>query len=195
RSIAQPDKPGCGSPAVVSVAEEALEQINRDRKQGYILGFNSLYDLESSTDQEKSRSVYKLIIDVLETKCHVTSRKPWKQCEVRSSFDIAVYGECVAYVFAEAPFELQQYSCTIRQVPIPDMLDQCPDCATPDRLDDPIVMDTTKLSLQRFNAESTLANFFSLQHVTRASSQWIEGPMYYVEFTIQETVCSKEKNT
>ncbi|KAG7268237.1 hypothetical protein CRUP_033886 [Coryphaenoides rupestris] len=51
------------------------------------------------------------------------------------------------------------------------MLDQCPDCATPDRLDDPIVMDTTKLSLQRFNAESTLANFFSLQHVTRASSQ------------------------
>lgn len=51
RSVAQPDKPGCGSPAVVRIAEEALEQINRDRTQGYILGFNSLFDLESSTDQ------------------------------------------------------------------------------------------------------------------------------------------------
>ncbi|CAL8307454.1 unnamed protein product [Lota lota] len=195
RSIAHPDKPDCQSPEVVSIAEKALEWVNRDRTQGYILSFNSLYDVQPSTDQEKGRSIYKLTIDVLETKCHVTSRKPWKQCDVRGFFDIAVYGECVVYVFDEAPFELQRYFCALRQVPIPDIMDQCPDCPTPDRLDDPIVMDTTKLSLQRFNAESTLSNYFSLQNITRASSKWIEGPVYNVEFTIHETECSRENNT
>ncbi|CAL8395600.1 unnamed protein product [Boreogadus saida] len=50
RSIAHPDKPGCQSPEGVSIAEEALEWVHRDRKQGYILSFNRLYDVKPSTD-------------------------------------------------------------------------------------------------------------------------------------------------
>lgn len=40
--------------------------------------------------QEKGGSLYKLTIDVMETKCHITSRKSWKQCEIRSLDEVPV---------------------------------------------------------------------------------------------------------
>lgn len=40
--------------------------------------------------QEKGGSLYKLTIDVMETKCHISSGKPWKQCEVRGIEDVPV---------------------------------------------------------------------------------------------------------
>ncbi|XP_029904677.1 fetuin-B-like [Myripristis murdjan] len=189
---ARPDKPGCESPEAVRVAEEALEQINQDRTHGYILSFNRLYDLSHTPEQEKGGLLYKFTIDVLETKCHVISRKPWKQCEVRGADDVPVYGECEVSVFAGAHIELQSYSCATRQVPATAVVESCPDCPTADNLDEPVVMETANLSLQRFNAESRLANYFTLENITKASSQWVVGPSYFVEFTIQETVCSKK---
>ncbi len=51
------------------------------------------------------------------------------------------------------------------------MLSVCPDCPTPDNLNDPIVKETANLSLQRFNQESRLTNYFTLENITRASSQ------------------------
>lgn len=40
--------------------------------------------------QGKDGSLYKLTIDVMETKCHITSGKPWKQCEVRNIGNVPV---------------------------------------------------------------------------------------------------------
>ncbi|KAM3876208.1 fetuin-B [Diretmus argenteus] len=187
---AQPEGPGCKSPEGVRVAEEALEQINQERTQGYILSLNRLYDL--SHIQEKGGLLYNLTIDVLATNCHVASRKPWKKCQVRSIGDIPVYGECEVSALVGAQVQLQSYSCRIRQVPATEVVDTCPDCPTSDKLDEPIVMETANLSLQRFNAESRLDNYFILENITKASSQWVVGPSYFVEFTIQETVCSKK---
>lgn len=45
------DPPGCMSPDAVRVAEEALEQINQDRKIGYIWSLNRLYDLPHTPEQ------------------------------------------------------------------------------------------------------------------------------------------------
>lgn len=122
---------GCHSPEAVRVAEEALEQINQDRRNGYILSLNRLYDVSYTPEevnvhthacrkkgaaldscstfrccmlgrknkvcgglhlfvQEKGGSLYKLTIDVMETKCHISSGKPWKQCEVRTIGDVPV---------------------------------------------------------------------------------------------------------
>ncbi|TKS75168.1 Fetuin-B Precursor [Collichthys lucidus] len=156
---AGPDPPGCDSPDVVKVAEEALGQINQDRTNGYILSLNRV--------------------------------KNWKQCEIKDIGDVPVYGECNVSVNANPEAKLQSYLCTIRQVPVDAVLNTCPDCPTPDDLDEPMVKETAKLSLQRFNKESNHVNYFALGNITGASSQWVVGPSYFVEFTIVETVCSK----
>uniref|UniRef100_A0A8C3A1M8 Si:ch211-284e20.8 n=1 Tax=Cyclopterus lumpus TaxID=8103 RepID=A0A8C3A1M8_CYCLU len=182
---ARPDPPGCNSPEVVRVAEEALEQINQDRTDGYILTLNRLYDLSHET----GGSFYKLTIDVMETICHITSRKPWKQCEVRDISDVPVYGECEVSASVDSQVKLLSYSCALREVPATAVVDVCPDCPTAENLEEPVVKETANLSLQRFNEESRLANYFTLENVTRASSQWVNGPSYFVEFTILETVC------
>ncbi|XP_040896569.1 fetuin-B [Toxotes jaculatrix] len=189
---ARPDPPGCNSSEAVRVAEEALEQINQDRTNGYILCLNRLYDLSHTPEKEKDGSLYKLTIDVMETKCHITSRKPWKQCEVRDIADVPVYGECEVSVFVDTQVKLQSYSCVLREVPATAVVDVCPDCPTADNLNEPVVKETANLSLQRFNEESQLANYFTLENITKASSQWVSGPSYFVEFTIVETVCSKK---
>ncbi|XP_029286154.1 fetuin-B-like [Cottoperca gobio] len=189
---AMSDPPGCNSPEAVRVAEEALEQINQDLTDGYILSLNRLYDLSHTPEKEKGGSLYKLTIDVMETSCHITSRRPWKQCEVRDVAVVPAYGECEVSAFAfDSEVKLQSYSCALRKVPATVVLDECPDCPTVDNLNEPVVKETAKLSLQRFNEESRLANYFTLGNITRASSQWVNGPSYFVEFTILETVCSK----
>ncbi|KAK5906831.1 hypothetical protein CesoFtcFv8_004740 [Champsocephalus esox] len=150
---ARADPPGCINPEAVRVAEEALEQINQDRTNGYILSLNRLYDLNQTPEK--------------------------------------VYGECELSATFDAEVKLQSYSCAIRKVPPTAVVSVCPDCPTADNLNEPVVKETANLSLQRFNEESNLANYFTLENITRASSQWVVGPAYFVEFTIAETVCSK----
>ncbi|CAJ1061146.1 fetuin-B [Xyrichtys novacula] len=188
---AKPDPPGCNNPEAVRVAEEALDQINQDQSKGYVLSLKRLYDVSHTPDKEKGGSLYKLTIDVMETMCHITSRKPWKQCEVRGISDVPVYGECEVSAFIDSQVTLHSYSCALREVPGTVVVHQCPDCSTADNVGDPVIKETANLSLQRFNIESGLANYFTLENITKASSEWFSGPAYYVEFTIVETVCSK----
>lgn len=48
---ARPDPPGCNSPEAVRVAEEALEQVNQDRTNGYIYSLNRLYDVSHALEK------------------------------------------------------------------------------------------------------------------------------------------------
>nr|XP_020489350.1 fetuin-B-like [Labrus bergylta] len=189
---AKPDTPGCLNPEAVRVAEEAMDQINQDRTEGYVLSLNRLYDLSHTPEKDKGGSLYKLTIDVMETRCHITSRKPWKQCEARNIGEVPVYGECMVSAFIDTKVKLQSYSCALREVPATAVIEECPDCPTAENLDEPVVKETANLSLQRFNGESSLANYFTLEKITRAYSQWVFGPSYFVEYTIVETVCSNK---
>ena len=56
-------------------------------------------------------------------------------------------------------------------VPATAVVDVCPDCPTAENLDEPVIKETVNLSLQRFNEESHLANYFTLENITKASSQ------------------------
>lgn len=63
-----------------------------------------------------------------------------------------------------------------RLVPAIEVVNVCPDCPTPDDINEPVVKDTVQLSLKRFNKESRLSNYFTLENITRASSQVMMFP-------------------
>nr|XP_061832332.1 fetuin-B [Nerophis lumbriciformis] len=183
---------GCDSPEVVRVTEEAVDQMNQDRTQGYILGFNRLYDFSHTPEKNKGEHLYKLNIDVIETECHVVSRKPWKQCDIRRLGSVPVYGECQVSVYVDTQVRLQSYSCALREVPATEVLDACPDCPMAENVSEPVIKDIARLSLLRFNEENHSDHHFKLENITRASLQWVVGPSYFVEFTIIKTCCSKK---
>ncbi|XP_028977333.1 fetuin-B-like isoform X2 [Esox lucius] len=160
---------GCQSPEVLRAAEEGLDQINADLTKGFILSLNRVYDISQQTGE--GEVTFNLTIDVMETKCHVISRNPWKKCEVKNVANVPVYGQCMASIYVGKSVELRSYKCTIQQVPATVIVDTCPDCPTAERLDDPIIAETANLSLQKYNQKSHLPNYFTLLNITGASMQ------------------------
>ncbi|KAG5851405.1 hypothetical protein ANANG_G00093000 [Anguilla anguilla] len=185
--------PTCETPAVLKFAELALNKINADRQEGYIFAFNRVHDVQKEY-KETGGAVYNLTIDFLETMCHVFTRKNQSDCQIRRVGDVPKYGNCETSIFVdstEQKVELYKYSCTMQSVPSLVIVGVCPDCPVGINLDDPKVLNAADLSLKKFNEMSSLPNYFALLNVTRASMQWVVGPSYFVEYTIQETVCSK----
>ncbi|NXG26332.1 FETUB protein, partial [Grallaria varia] len=184
--------PRCGDTAVEEAADLALRQINADREEGYILG---LYRISSVREQpqEITGSVFYLVLDVVDTECHILSKKLWKNCENRLAHS-AVYGQCKAIIYinqARNISHLNNYECTLQPVPRRYIWSICPDCPVDDNPTNPEYLDTALQSLAKFNQESEQTHYFSVLNVTRASMQWVSGPAHFVEFLIQETSCSK----
>ncbi|NWW43229.1 FETUB protein, partial [Pedionomus torquatus] len=170
----------------------ALHHINAHRREGYVL---RLYRLVSVREhpQEIAGSVFYLVLDVVDTECHVLSRKPWKECAARPAHG-AVYGQCKAIIYSNQArniAHLNSYECTLQQVPPRYIRRVCPDCPVADSPTEPKYLEAAAQSLAKFNRESDQAHSFSVLNVTRASVQWVIGPAYFVEFLIQETSCSK----
>ncbi|XP_031430646.1 fetuin-B-like [Clupea harengus] len=175
---------GCHDPDLLERAEVALDRINKDRKEGYILKLDRLYDFSMEPKGEN----YNFFMDVVETKCHVLSRKPFKSCEIYGSVGVEVYGRCT---ISKAPHDMTtRYHCVLLKVKPSAIVGVCPDCPTDIDLDSND-MEKVKLTLQRFNSESGSLKYFALLKVTRATMQWVVGPFYFFEYTIQETVCTK----
>lgn len=173
------------------IADLALRQINADRKEGYIF---SLYRLSNVNlmHQRSQGIVYYLTIDVLETECHVLSKKEWKSCKERPEHE-SVYGHCLAIIYINRNRKIDKlysYNCTMRPVPAEKIVNRCPDCPILHTVDSGIIT-TADLLLNKYNNENGNANYFGVLNVTRASVQWNFGTSYSMQFTIQETVCTK----
>ncbi|NXA05613.1 FETUB protein, partial [Sapayoa aenigma] len=184
--------PRCDDTAVEAAADLALRQINAHREEGYVL---SLYRISSVREQpqEITGSVFYLILDVVDTECHVLSKKLWKNCNTRPPHS-TVYGQCKAIIYinqARNIAHLNSYECTLQPVPPSYIGSICPDCPLDDNPTKLMYLDTAVQSLAKFNKESEQTHYFSVLNVTRASMQWVVGPAYFVEFLIQETSCSK----
>ncbi|XP_069474731.1 fetuin-B-like [Ambystoma mexicanum] len=167
-----------------------LEEINKDRNEGYVFSLFRVVDVY--TQPVGPGSVFYLTVDVLESKCSVLSGKSWKDCNIRPLHE-TVFGRCKAILYLSLPWrrvKLYNYNCTLSAVP-PDMIiHNCPDCPTIDT-DTAAYEDKVEALIDKYNKESNNTNYFLLDKIERASMQWVFGPSYFVEFTIRESNCSK----
>ncbi|KAM6414163.1 fetuin-B [Rhynochetos jubatus] len=184
--------PACHDTAVEEAADLALRQINADRKEGYVLSLYRIFSVREHP-QEITGSVFYLILDVVDTECHVLSRRLWKNCTIRFGHE-AVYGQCKATIYinqARNIAHLNNYECILQPVPPRYIWRVCPDCPVDDCPTEPKYLEAAAQSLAKFNEESEQTHYFSVLNVTRSSMQWVVGPAHFVEFLIQETSCSK----
>ncbi|XP_062987964.1 fetuin-B [Elgaria multicarinata webbii] len=187
--------PSCNSSEVKAVAEIALNEINADRKDGYVLGLQRIFDVRELPQGPTGNLIF-LTLDVLETDCHVLSRKLAKDCAFRSAHE-TVYGQCKATFQSSKNLEdsfLYHYDCFLQPLSAANITRLCPDCPVPGDPTAARFQEAAAESLAKFNAENNHRHYFALLNVTRARSQWVVGPSNFVEFTIQETSCTKNKS-
>ncbi|XP_043853872.1 fetuin-B [Dromiciops gliroides] len=185
--------PGCNDSQVLSVAGLALQGINDDRKEGYEFSLNRVVDVREH--QGRRGSVYYLTFDVLETGCHVLSRKNWTDCAARELHQ-SVYGQCKAIFYLSMPERipyLPAYNCTVRPVFRGSVIRMCPDCPGPiyTKISDASILEAVSECLEKYNKEVAVGKKFSLFQLTKAYYQWILGPFYFVEYLVTETPCTK----
>ncbi|XP_032081895.1 fetuin-B-like [Thamnophis elegans] len=186
--------PMCNSSEVKDAAEVALNKLNAHRKEGYVLGLQRIFDVHEIL-QWMGGSLFYITLDVLETECHVQSRKLWKECKIRDAHE-TVYGQCKVIIHFNKNSnhsQLYSYDCVLRPLSSAAMAKICPDCPTPGDPSEAIFWETAAESLAKFNAESNHLHYFTILNVTKARSQWVIGPSNFVEYTIQETSCPKSQ--
>uniref|UniRef100_A0A8C0BF89 Cystatin fetuin-B-type domain-containing protein n=1 Tax=Buteo japonicus TaxID=224669 RepID=A0A8C0BF89_9AVES len=93
--------PTCDDTAVKEAADLALRQINADRTEGYILSLSRIFSVREHP-QEITGSVFYLILDVVDTECHVLSKKLWKNCTARPAH--ATVRILFSYLISERSF-------------------------------------------------------------------------------------------
>nr|WAP48919.1 FETUB-1 [Crotalus scutulatus] len=183
--------PSCNSLEVKAAAEAAVDKLNADRKEGYILGLLRIFDARELT--RFGSSLFYLTLDMLETDCYVLTRKPWKECKIRNLYE-TVYGQCKVVIIYNKNTDysyLYSYHCALRPVSSSVIVRLCPDCPMPRNTSEAVFQHTALESLAKFNAENEHNRYFGLDKITKASSQWVVGPSYFVEYTIRETSCPK----
>ncbi|XP_027731486.1 fetuin-B isoform X1 [Vombatus ursinus] len=184
----------CNDSRVLSMAGLALQGINDDRKEGYKFSLNRVADVREH-HQTGSGSVYYFTLDVLETDCHVLSKKRWKDCTARHLHE-AVYGQCKAIFYINLPkriLYLPAYNCTVRPVSRRKIVRMCPDCPIPIRINssEPGLSQAVSQSLEKINKEIAVGKKFYLFQITQAFFQWVFGPAYFVEYLVTEAPCTK----
>ncbi|XP_068402519.1 fetuin-B [Eschrichtius robustus] len=185
----------CNSSYVLDIANFVLQDINGDREDGYVLSLNRVSDAREHGQEAGLGSLFYFTLDVLETGCHVLSRRSWKNCGVRTLHK-SVYGQCKAIFYinkARRIFYLPAYNCTLRPVSRSEISMMCPDCpsSSPYDLSDPRFLETATESLAKYNNKSP-SKQYSLVKITKTSSQWVFGPAYFVEYLIKES-CTKSQ--
>uniref|UniRef100_A0A670ZPK7 Cystatin domain-containing protein n=1 Tax=Pseudonaja textilis TaxID=8673 RepID=A0A670ZPK7_PSETE len=72
----------CNSSNVKDAAEAAINELNAHRSEGYVFRVQRIFNAQEI--REEGNTLFYLVLDVLETECHVLSRKSWKECNIRS---------------------------------------------------------------------------------------------------------------
>ncbi|KAK2835205.1 hypothetical protein Q5P01_015689 [Channa striata] len=177
----------CNDKAVEKLSRLAVTYINEDRTEGYKFALNRIANVHLHA-QGPAGNVYYLDLDVLETKCHIGSPKPWKRCDVRPFMETQISGNCNTTILhtPDGYSYLYSYDCAL--VPdLPEKLQQtCPTCPVLLSIDSPEVMDVARITLASYKRKSTLGAGLGVKKVTRAAAQSLPVKVSFVEYTVQQ---------
>ncbi|CAL8306324.1 unnamed protein product [Lota lota] len=177
----------CNDKAVEKLSRLAVTYINEDRTEGYKFALNHIANVHLHA-QGPAGNVYYLDLDVLETKCHVGSPKPWKRCDIRPFMETQISGNCNTTILhtPEGFSYLYSYDCTL--VPdSPEKLQQtCPTCPLLLPADSQVAVDAARITLSSYKRKSTMAAQLGVKKITRASAQVRPVEASFVEYTVQQ---------
>ncbi|XP_075058331.1 fetuin-B-like [Mixophyes fleayi] len=180
----------CNDPGVEGAADLSLRQLNAIRKWGFVYGLKRISNVQEQFDEENG-SVFYITLDVVETQCHVLSRKLWKDCEAKPKHE-AVAGQCKVTFQINKPkriAHLHNYDCNLRPAARGEF--GCPGCLFSKPLNDSSFHEVAMKSLQKYNKESNYDKYFVIGNITKGATQVVAGQAYHVEYTIHESSCNK----
>ncbi|XP_078523037.1 histidine-rich glycoprotein-like [Lissotriton helveticus] len=178
--------------ATVFQAGLALEEINKDREEGFVVGLYRVVD--AHRQPVGAGNIYYFTIDVLETDCHIVSRKSWKDCNL-TPFNKTIYGQCKAILYLSLPLrrvKLYGYNCILNPVHQPSPSSMCPDCPTPGE-DAPSYQSVADIMVAKYNKDSNNTHYYKDFMIELTYVQRVDGLTYFLEFVIKETNCSKSE--
>ncbi|XP_070609820.1 fetuin-B-like isoform X2 [Erythrolamprus reginae] len=170
----------CNSSEVKAAAEAVLKAHNEIQEDSYILGLHRIFDVQQLSEDDYS--IFFLIFDVLETKCHGWSKKSWKECEFRRPYE-TVSGRCQSLIKVyknSNETHIYDNNCILHPYSPPG----CPGCPIRQNPSEERFQEIARQSLAKFNAENGHGHYFAILEV-------VYGILYTVEFTVQETSCPK----
>uniref|UniRef100_A0A3B3YI60 Cystatin fetuin-B-type domain-containing protein n=1 Tax=Poecilia mexicana TaxID=48701 RepID=A0A3B3YI60_9TELE len=162
----------CNDKAVEKLSRLAVTYINEDRTEGYKFALNRIANVYLHA-QGPGGNVYYLDLDVLETKCHIGSPKPWKRCDVRPFMETQISGNCNTTILhtPEGYSYLYSYDCALVPDPPEKLQQTCPTCPVLLSVDSPVAMETAGITLEAYKRQSTLGAGLGVKRVTRAAVQ------------------------
>ncbi|KAM3619825.1 uncharacterized protein V6R79_014159 [Siganus canaliculatus] len=177
----------CNDKAVEKLSRLAVTYINEDRADGYKFALNRVANVHLHA-QGPAGNVYYLDLDVLETKCHVGSPKPWKRCDVRPFMETQISGNCNTTILhtPDGYTFLYSYDCFL----VPDSPDKlqltCPTCPLLLPEDSEQAVNAARLALAAYKRKSILSGGLGVKRITRAAAQVVPVKANFVEFTVQQ---------
>ncbi|XP_067452462.1 fetuin-B [Thunnus thynnus] len=177
----------CNDKAVEKLSRLAVTYINEDRAEGYKFALNRIANVHLHA-QGPAGNVYYLDLDVLETKCHIGSPKPWKRCDIRPFMETQISGNCNTTILhtPKGYTYLYSYDCTLVPDP-PEKLEKiCPTCPYLLSVDSQEAIAAAQITLATYKRQSKLAAGLGLKKITRAAAQTVPVKGTFVEYTVQE---------
>ncbi|MED6244433.1 hypothetical protein ATANTOWER_010195 [Ataeniobius toweri] len=177
----------CNDKAVEKLSRLAVTYINEDRTEGYKFALNRIANVYLHV-QGPAGNVYYLDLDVLETKCHIGSPKPWKRCDVRPFMETQISGNCNTSILhtPEGYSYLYSYDCALVPDPPEKLQQTCPACPVLLAVESPEAMNAAGITLEFYKRQSMLGAGLGVKKVTRAAAQNVPTKAIFVEYTVQQ---------
>ncbi|KAJ0032614.1 hypothetical protein NQD34_002695 [Periophthalmus magnuspinnatus] len=177
----------CNDKAVEKLSRLAMTYINEDRSEGYKFALNRITNVHLHA-QGPAGNVYYLDLDVLETKCHIGSPKPWKRCDVRPFMETQISGNCNTTILhtQEGYSYLYSYDCTLVPDPPEKLQQTCPTCPLLLPIDSPQAVTAAQVTLDSYKRKSLLGAGLGVKKILRAAQQTRPVKSSFVEYTVQQ---------